>query len=81
MPRYDDRQALQSFPLSQIKMIGFLQQGLRHAALLFLPNNSLIMVEAGAVVGKERGIIMTISNHYLELLFPDKQKKILTLKK
>lgn len=75
----NDVSALQSFALARLKMQGYLQQGERHLALILLPNNSLVAVQNGAVIGKEHAIITEIFRDHTQFLLPGKQKKTLTL--
>ncbi|HEX4044976.1 MAG TPA: pilus assembly protein PilP [Gammaproteobacteria bacterium] len=62
---------LTTIPLAQIKMLGFLQQGKQQQALLLLPNQQLVAVDQHAVLGKERGIIRSITQTQLVVELPD----------
>lgn len=47
-------------PLRQIKMIGYMKQGQRAQAILFLPTHQLVHVDVGTFIGQERGKVFKI---------------------
>ncbi len=66
-------------PIEQIKMVGYLQQGERHQALLLLPEGLVVAVEQGMEVGKEKGVVMTVQAENVVVRLPDKRQLIITL--
>jgi Tfp pilus assembly protein PilO len=63
--------SLKITPLIQIKMVGHLQQGKRQYALLLLPDNNLISVQPGLVIGKEQAVITQIQSNRILFLLPN----------
>ena len=64
-----------SATLDRIKMLGYLQQGSRRAALVLLPNNLVISVEQGSLLGREQGLVTLVSADHLIVTLPDKKQQ------
>lgn len=74
-----DANLLQSNPLSQIKMIGYLAQGHRHQALVLLHDHLVFSVNEQTILGQERFRIQSITEDRIKLLSPTGEYKTLLL--
>lgn len=63
----------QTFPLKQMKMVGCFHQGNRQQALILLPNQALLSLERGAMVGSERAIVSEVHKDYVLLKLPNEK--------
>ncbi len=57
--------------LYSLKMLGFMQQGKHHRALLQLPDHHVISVKEGEILGKEGAQIIKIERNYLKVRLPN----------
>lgn len=64
-----------SVTLDRIKMLGYLQQGARRVALVLLPNNEVVSVEQGSLLGREQGLVTLVSTDHLLITLPDKKQQ------
>lgn len=55
--------------IQQLRMIGALQINQQYYALLQLPNNTVVSVEVGMVLGKEQASVELIKQNYLSFVF------------
>lgn len=60
---------LQTFTLSQLKMVGMIQQNNRRHAFVYLPNGQTIVVNIGSALGKERAEVIDIRRQFLKFKF------------
>lgn len=68
-----------SFSLTQMRMIGYMQLGERKEALILLPNNVIVAVKEGMVVGREAGTVEEIKANHLLFVLPNRQRSELTM--
>jgi hypothetical protein len=73
----DDEKLLQQLSLSQIAMLGVMQNGFERTAWLGLPDGRMMSVGLHAIIGKEQGNIVAIHQHSMQILLPN--QKIITL--
>lgn len=66
-------------PVSTMRMMGYLQQGNRHFAMLALPNGSVIDVFPQSLIGKERGLVTTITRDHVEVMLSNGQHVVLKM--
>lgn len=67
----------QSMPITLMKMVGYWQQGHHHQALLLLPNNRMIAVNVGDVIGSERMTVTAIEADAISFASPQAKPFIL----
>lgn len=68
---------LQKYSVKQLKMVGFLQENERQAALILLPDHQMILAQVGTYLGKERGLVRAINNQQVLILLSHQNKFIL----
>lgn len=66
-------------PVSTMRMMGYLQQGTRHFAMLALPNGSVIDVFPQSLIGKERGLVTTVARDHIEVMLSGGQRIVLNM--
>jgi hypothetical protein len=69
----------QAFPVAMIKMVGSFEQGQHKQALLWQPNNDVLAVEVGSLVGRERARVRAIEEDSLDLVLPDGRRVRLSM--
>ncbi len=77
VPRRNDSALLASTPLSQMKMTGYLGRGGANLAFILLPNDMVMTVEKGMLLGSERGIVNLVEQDRVVVELPDKTIKII----
>jgi len=68
-----DSERLQKWPLLQLKMIGYLQEAHRLAAIVLLPDGALVDVVAGSKIGKEQGVVSLIKQDRIVILLANQK--------
>lgn len=58
---------LSSISLHQIKMVGYIHQGDRSAAMILLPNETTMSIAQGFILGAERGVVTQIQHNQINL--------------
>lgn len=76
--RSSQQEAL-STSVNHMKMTGYVCQGNQVEAFLRLPNEHLISVKPGSLLGKERGVVSAISPERLEVHLSDGRKYVYQL--
>lgn len=61
-------------PITQIKMVGYLQLGTHSQALMLLPNNVMRTIEMGSLLGVERGVVVAIYREHVVVRMRDGKK-------
>lgn len=62
---------VQTVPLLQLKMVGYVEQDHHVFALLALPNHRIKEVSLGEVIGREQGVVIQISQNKIDVRMPD----------
>ena len=60
-----DAATLALTPLTQLRLTGYLEIGMRKQALLSLPTGAVVAVEVGAVIGREKAVVRRIDQEAL----------------
>lgn len=60
-----------SFSIHDFKMVGFLKQQHRTEALITLPNQNLIIVSPGMIVGQEKARVLAIAPNAVDMQLPN----------
>jgi type IV pilus assembly protein PilP len=55
------KEALESFPLENLKFVGCLEQGKKSVALIAAPDNNVYQVRVGNYIGQNFGVITNLS--------------------
>jgi hypothetical protein len=66
-----------STPLTQLKMVGYLQQDFRCQALILLPTNAVIAVVVGSILGLEHGNVIAVTKDHVVVELPDKRRRVI----
>lgn len=61
------REALESFPLDALKMVGTLTQGANHYALLEADGKGVYQVKAGNYIGQNFGLVTKVNDDSIEI--------------
>jgi len=61
------REALESFPLDALKMVGTLTQGSNHYALLEADKKGIYQVKAGNYIGQNFGLVTKVNDDSVEI--------------
>lgn len=61
------REALESFPLDTLKMVGTLTQGTNHYALVEADGKAVYQVKAGSYVGQNFGLVTVVNDGSIEI--------------
>lgn len=70
------QEIMRSIPLQHMKMIGHSQHEQRYTALLLLPENVVVAVEKGFLLGKEGGVVTDIQRDHVRILLPDQSERV-----
>lgn len=55
------REVLESFPLENLKFVGYMQQGNKSVALIAAPDNTVYQIKPGNYMGQNYGVVTGIS--------------------
>lgn len=68
-----------SVPLAQIRMTGFMKHGARIMAIVAMPENKVIVIEPGVILGKEHGKVSTITRDHVVVRLPQGRQFIVKM--